>query len=37
VLAWHGILATQELAKSPNTKVVVVGSSKNGLPLILGQ
>src|ERR1017187_7005438 len=37
VLAWHGILATQELAKSPNAKVVVVGSSKNGLPLILGQ
>lgn len=37
VLAWHGIQATQELAKSPNTKVVVVGAGKNGLPLILGQ
>jgi regulator of protease activity HflC (stomatin/prohibitin superfamily) len=37
VLAWHGIQATQELAKSPNAKVVVVGSGKNGLPLILGQ
>lgn len=37
VLAWHGILATQELAKSPNAKVVVVGAGKNGLPLILGQ
>jgi regulator of protease activity HflC (stomatin/prohibitin superfamily) len=37
VLAWHGIQATQELAKSPNAKVVVIGSSKNGLPLILGQ
>jgi len=36
VLAWQGILATQELAKSPNTKVVVVGAGKNGLPLILG-
>jgi regulator of protease activity HflC (stomatin/prohibitin superfamily) len=36
VLAWHGIQATQELAKSPNAKVVVVGSGKNGLPLILG-
>ena len=36
VLSWHGILATQELAKSPNAKVVVVGASKNGLPLILG-
>jgi len=37
VLAWHGIQATQELAKSPNAKVVVVGAGKNGLPLILGQ
>ena len=37
VLAWHGILATQELAKSPNAKVVVVGSGPNGLPLILGK
>ena len=36
VLSWHGILATQELAKSPNAKVVVVGAGKNGLPLILG-
>ena len=37
VLSWHGILATQELAKSPNAKVVVVGAGKNGLPLILGK
>jgi regulator of protease activity HflC (stomatin/prohibitin superfamily) len=37
VLAWHGIAATQELAKSPNAKVVVIGSGKNGLPLILGK
>ena len=37
VLAWQGIQATQELAKSPNAKVVVIGSGKNGLPLILGQ
>jgi len=37
VLAWHGIQATQELSKSPNAKVVVIGSGKNGLPLILGQ
>lgn len=36
VLAWHGIQATQELAKSPNAKVVVVGARKNGLPLIMG-
>jgi regulator of protease activity HflC (stomatin/prohibitin superfamily) len=37
VLAWHGILATQELAKSPNAKTVVIGAGKNGLPLILGK
>jgi regulator of protease activity HflC (stomatin/prohibitin superfamily) len=37
VLAWHGILATQELSKSPNAKVVVIGAGKNGLPLILGK
>jgi len=34
-LTWKGIEATLELAKSPNTKVVVVGSGANGLPLIL--
>jgi len=37
VLTWHGILATQELAKSPNAKMVVIGSGKTSLPLILGQ
>jgi regulator of protease activity HflC (stomatin/prohibitin superfamily) len=37
ILSWQGILATQELAKSPNSKVVVIGAGKNGLPLILGQ
>jgi regulator of protease activity HflC (stomatin/prohibitin superfamily) len=36
VLSWHGVQATRELAKSPNSKVVVVGAGKNGLPLILG-
>ncbi len=36
LLKWKGIEATLELAKSPNAKVVVVGSSKDGLPLILG-
>jgi regulator of protease activity HflC (stomatin/prohibitin superfamily) len=36
LLMWKGIEATQELAKSPNTKVVVIGNSKNGLPVILG-
>ena len=36
VLAWQGISATQELAKSPNAKIVVIGAGKSGLPLILG-
>jgi regulator of protease activity HflC (stomatin/prohibitin superfamily) len=35
-LAWQGILATQELAKSQNAKVVIVGG-KDGLPVILGK
>ena len=37
LLEWKGIEATETLAKSPNAKVVVIGSQKNGLPLILGQ
>jgi regulator of protease activity HflC (stomatin/prohibitin superfamily) len=37
LLEWKGIEATENLAKSANTKVVVVGNNKNGLPLILGQ
>jgi regulator of protease activity HflC (stomatin/prohibitin superfamily) len=37
LLQWKGIEATLELAKSPNAKVVVIGSGKNGLPIILGQ
>jgi regulator of protease activity HflC (stomatin/prohibitin superfamily) len=37
LLEWKGIEATETLAKSPNSKVVVIGNSKNGLPLILGQ
>ena len=34
LLEWKGIEATLELAKSQNSKVIVVGNSKNGLPLI---
>lgn len=37
LLRWKGIEATLELAKSPNAKVVVVGSGKDGLPVILGE
>jgi regulator of protease activity HflC (stomatin/prohibitin superfamily) len=37
LLEWKGIEATEALAKSSNSKVVVIGNNKNGLPLILGQ
>lgn len=36
ILKDKGIEATLELAKSPNSKVVVVGGGEGGLPLILG-
>ena len=36
VLKDKGIEATMELSKSSNSKVVIVGSGKDGLPLILG-
>ncbi len=36
LLEWKGIEATEKLAMSPNTKVVVVGNPKSGLPIILG-
>jgi len=36
LLKMRGIEATIELSKSANTKVVVIGSGKDGLPLILG-
>jgi len=35
-LQWRGIEATLELAKSNNAKMVVIGNSANGMPLILG-
>lgn len=34
-LRWRGIEATLKLAQSPNSKVVVIGNSATGLPLIL--
>jgi regulator of protease activity HflC (stomatin/prohibitin superfamily) len=37
MLEWKGIEATENLAKSPNAKIVVIGNTKNGLPLIMGQ
>ncbi len=36
LLEWKGIEATETLAKSSNSKIVVIGNPKNGLPLILG-
>lgn len=35
-LRWKGIEATAKLADSQNSKVVVIGSGKDGLPIILG-
>lgn len=35
-LKWKGIDATLKLAESNNSKVVVIGAGKEGLPLILG-
>jgi regulator of protease activity HflC (stomatin/prohibitin superfamily) len=35
-LRWRGIEATMALAQSPNTKIVIIGSGKDGLPIILG-
>ena len=36
ILQQRGIEATIDLAESPNAKVIVIGSGKDGLPLILG-
>jgi len=36
LLEWKGIEATEKLATSNNSKVVVIGSAKSGLPIILG-
>ena len=36
LLKMRGIEATLELSKSPNSKVVVIGSGDEGMPLILG-
>ncbi len=36
LLKWKGIEATEKLATSNNSKVVIIGSTKDGLPVILG-
>ncbi len=35
LLRWKGIEATMKIAESNNTKVVIIGSGKDGLPIIL--
>src|ERR1700730_2831007 len=35
LLEWEGIEATEKLADSGNAKVVIIGNTKNGLPLIM--
>ena len=35
LLEWKGIEATEKLAASNNSKIVVIGNSKTGLPIIL--
>lgn len=35
LLTWKGIEATEKLASSPNAKIIMIGSPRTGLPLIL--
>jgi regulator of protease activity HflC (stomatin/prohibitin superfamily) len=35
LLRWKGVEATEKLANSANTKVIIVGAGKDGLPVIL--
>jgi regulator of protease activity HflC (stomatin/prohibitin superfamily) len=35
IIEWRGIEATEKLAESPNSKMIVIGSGQNGLPVIL--
>ena len=36
LLKWKGVEATQEIAKAPNSKVIVIGNGDGDLPIILG-
>jgi regulator of protease activity HflC (stomatin/prohibitin superfamily) len=36
LLKWKGVEATQEISKSPNAKVIVIGNGDGDLPIILG-
>jgi regulator of protease activity HflC (stomatin/prohibitin superfamily) len=35
LLKWEGVRATKELADSPNSKLIIMGNGKDGLPVIL--
>lgn len=35
ILKWKGIQVTQEISKSDNAKVIIIGTGKDGLPIIL--
>ncbi|MGH9196963.1 MAG: prohibitin family protein, partial [Acidimicrobiia bacterium] len=36
LLRWKGIEATMRIAESSNSKVIVIGAGKDGMPVILG-
>ena len=36
LLKWKGVEATQEISKSENSKVIVIGNGDGDLPIILG-
>merc|ERR1719316_2119009 len=36
LLQWKGIEATEKLSESPNSKIVIMGNTKESLPVILG-
>jgi regulator of protease activity HflC (stomatin/prohibitin superfamily) len=37
LLQWKGIEATEKIAESTNSKIVIIGAGKDGLPVILNQ
>jgi len=36
LIKWQGVQATLEVAKSDNSKIIIIGAGKEGLPVILG-
>lgn len=35
ILQWKGLEVTSEFAKSNNSKIIIMGNGKNGMPLII--